>query len=219
LLERLAALIQESDGDFTLAYCDSRSVDENDAEMSPSYKFYYRETVSGVFERDQVFDGETFAREHLSERNLILNVSACLWRRTALLDAMDASADALASYRLAGDWHLYVTALLRSRGKVGYVAEPLNIHRRHVESVTKRGLTPKRHVEEIRAVQKMVRESCSLGAAAASRQDAYLREIAKQLGARDALGENAAPPRTEAFEDVDFMPREYAAMLRERRAR
>jgi len=37
---------------------------------------------------------------------------------------------------VAGDWRLYVDILAHSAGPVGYLAAPLNVHRRHGASVT-----------------------------------------------------------------------------------
>jgi glycosyltransferase involved in cell wall biosynthesis len=213
-LERLAGKILESDEDVTLAYADSRAVDENDVEVSPSYKFYYRECAPGIFDEDQVFDADAFVGDHLSERNLILNVSACLWRRSVLLDAIHASGEALPTYRLAGDWHLYVTALSRSGGKVVYVAEPLNVHRRHDESVTRSGLTPERHIEEIRKVQLWARDIRQLDEAAEQRQDAYLREVADTLGVRLEWDEPTEPEeRPGQFETRDAEVGEFDSLL------
>jgi glycosyltransferase involved in cell wall biosynthesis/GT2 family glycosyltransferase len=210
-LERLAMKILDSDDDFSLAYADSQAVDENDVVLSPSYKPYYRESAPGVFEKDRVFDGDAFVRDYLSERNLILNVSSCLWRRSALLDAMQATGEELSSYRLAGDWHLYVTALRRSGGKVAYVAEPLNIHRRHATSVTHSRLTAERHIEEIRRVQTMVRDLYPMDTLISWRQDAYLAEVARQLRAAEAARatlESLAPAEDPETSDATALPPE-----------
>jgi hypothetical protein len=54
-----------------------------------------------------LWPGRKFAAENLAVRNLIPNVSAVLWRREALLKALDAVPD-LADWQLAGDWRLYI---------------------------------------------------------------------------------------------------------------
>src|SRR5665213_2197344 len=158
-------------------------MDETGKELSPSYKFYYEESSPGAFTHDRIFSGEEFIRDHLSERNLILNVSACVWRRSALLDAFAAMGSDLFSFRVAGDWLLYVQALRASNGNVAYISQPLNAHRRHSGSVTHSALTAKRHVDEIRKVQTAVRKIFPEDAAMKKRQSSYLREVAKQLDA------------------------------------
>ena len=66
-----------------------------------------------------VFPAREFARRFLAERNLILNVSAVLWRRTSLLAALDRCGADLDRYRLAGDWRLYLEAAGRQHGPGG----------------------------------------------------------------------------------------------------
>ena len=90
-----------------------------------------------------------------SVKNLILNVSAVVWRRDALLRALTACEADLADFRMAGDWRLYLEALALPGAKVGYEADPLNAHRRHATSVT-HALDADRHVDEIASLPRAV---------------------------------------------------------------
>ena len=159
--------------------CDSRAVDAAGVELWPSHQAYFAEAGAGALARDGVFAAKDFAARFLAERNLWVNASAILFRRTALLAALERCAPALADYRMAGDWHLYLDLLVHAGGHVGWVAAPLNIHRRHAGSVTA-GLDGSRHLDEIARVHAHARSL--LGETAnAVRQASYLAHVGKRL--------------------------------------
>ena len=183
----LATLASQLDAapEVDLVLCDSRSIDARGAPVWPNYQGYFAE--AGVdLSRDAIFPAREFARRFLAERNLILNASAVLWRRSALHAALERGWDVLRGLRLAGDWQLYLEVLTHSDGHVAWVAAPLNVHRRHGGSVTG-ALAGRRHLEEIARVQARARESLGLDAAAIARQEQYLAEVA-----RDVLGDGVA---------------------------
>jgi hypothetical protein len=153
-LTRLLAAM-EAQPDAVMAFCDSAAIDETGAVLSDSYKSYYNRVAPGLLSADATFGGREFLSRCLAERNTILNVSGVLWRRQALLAALDRCGKALADYRVAGDWLLYADVLSQPGARICYVAEPLNRHRRHGESVT-HAMDAKRHVEEIASVQRVV---------------------------------------------------------------
>jgi glycosyltransferase involved in cell wall biosynthesis len=175
----LAALAARLRGapDIDLAFCDSRSVDGDGKPVWPSYADYYRASGAVELTRDGVFPARDFAHRFLGERNLILNASAVLWKRAALLAALDRCGDELSRYRMAGDWRVYIELLAASAGHVAYVASPLNVHRRHEASVTHR-LKGRRHREEIARVHRAIRDRLGADEPLRKRQAAYLRELA-----------------------------------------
>ena len=117
------------------AFTDSRAVDESGTTLWADHKAYYG---SGMLSADAVFEGKAFIRQHLAERNLILNASAVLWRRSDLLVALRRCEPELRLMRVAGDWRIYAEVLAREGAQVAYVSQPLNHHRRHGASVTAR---------------------------------------------------------------------------------
>lgn len=159
-----------------MAICDSRSIDAEGAPMWPSYQGYYAEAGALGLTRDAIIPARDFARTYLGERNLILNASAVLWRRTALLAALDRCRTDLNDLRMAGDWRLYVDLLAHSDGYVAWIAAPLNVHRRHAASVTGR-LARDRQALEIARVQAVARSSLDLDVATVARQEAYVKEM------------------------------------------
>lgn len=116
------------------SFSDSIPIDEFGVELAPNYKDYYDRAVPGGLSVDETFSGTDFARRYLSQRNVILNVSSVLWRKSALIDSFRLEQENLAGFRLAGDWLLYLQACLQ--GDVAYVSTPLNLHRRHAQGVT-----------------------------------------------------------------------------------
>ena len=134
-LARTLALMRD-DPAVQFAFTDSRTVHVDGTPQWPSYKPYCATVEAGALSRTEVFDAETFVRRLLSVKNLILNVSATVWRRDALLRALDNCEAELKTFRMAGDWRLYLEALALPGAKVAYEAEPLNVHRRHADSVT-----------------------------------------------------------------------------------
>jgi glycosyltransferase involved in cell wall biosynthesis len=164
-----------------LAFADSRAVDESGATVSPTYLSYYLDSGAPGLAASGVWDARDFAANFLAERNLILNASAVLWRRSALLAALDACGEELATWRVAGDWRLYVEALTCQPGSVAYVAAPLNIHRRHQASVTQ-NLDAGIHVAEIAEMHRIAAEKLKLTAEKLRRQGRYLDQIKVQFG-------------------------------------
>lgn len=166
LLATLAARLATAP-DVVMALCDSRSIDAAGDGIWPDYQGYYASNGAGALAQDGLFPARDFAARFLRERNLILNASAVLWRRTALLEALRRCTTELEAYRMAGDWRLYLEVLGHSDGQVAWVAQPLNIHRRHAASVTG-SLAPDAHLAEIARAQTAARKI--LGGAE-SRQD------------------------------------------------
>ncbi|HTI02853.1 MAG TPA: glycoside hydrolase family 99-like domain-containing protein [Acidisoma sp.] len=179
-LARLRAKL-EADPDCVMAFCDSVAMDADGTILSDSYKTYYARAAPGLLSADATFAGRDFLAKCLSERNLILNVSAVLWRRDALLAAFARLGDKLDRFRVAGDWYLYAAMLSQPAARIAYIAEPLNRHRRHGSSVTQ-GLDARRHVDEIAEVQRFVAGVLGDDRRMKRRQSLYLAEVTTQFG-------------------------------------
>jgi glycosyltransferase involved in cell wall biosynthesis len=178
----LARLVQAMGGqDAVLAFTDSTAIDETGQLTMHSYKSYYLEAGVTALCGDGAWPAPDFARLALTRRNLIPNVSAVLWRRSALIAALDAVPD-IADWQLAGDWALYLAALAGSTGRVVYVAAPLNTHRRHGGGVTQR-LDPAAHVAEIARAQAVAAQRLGLDDAARAAQAADLATVAAGIAA------------------------------------
>jgi len=170
------------DPEVIFAFSDSRAIDPDGKVIWPSYKEYYATVGPGLLTRDATMPAQEFLAEHLSVKNLIMNVSAVVWRRSALVAAMAKTKKELADLRVAGDWRLYAEACLATDGgRVCYVAEPLNSHRRHADSVT-HALDSERHLAEIKLVQGVIDERLPSDGTRQTMQRRYIKELAAQFG-------------------------------------
>jgi glycosyltransferase involved in cell wall biosynthesis len=165
------------------AFSDSSAIDVDGLPMWPSYKGYYASVAPDALSRTGIFEAADFVQLYLSVKNLILNVSAVVWRREALLEAMDACAAELKSYKMAGDWRLYLQALTSNGARVGYCEQPLNTHRRHATSVT-HSLSADKHVAEIAACHEFACKTFNLTAEIERAQATYLQEVSAQLSVK-----------------------------------
>ncbi len=182
LLERLAQALSAASG-TVMAFCDSRSVDSDGTLLADSYKPYYAVTAGSLLDQDGLHEGDAFVRSCLSERNLILNVSGVLFSRSALKAALGRCGESLFSFRMAGDWRLYIEMLREPGARIAYVAEPLNIHRRHGDSATHR-LAGQKHLGEVARIHRLVSDAPSLPDADRIRQRVYRTQLARQFGLR-----------------------------------
>ncbi len=176
LLARLAAAARTTP-DIVLAACDSRSIDAAGAPIWPNYQAYYAQSGGADLARDMVIPAADFVRRFLVERNLLLNVSAVLWRRTSLLAALERCGPDLESWRAGGDWRVYVELLAESGGHVAWVADPLNVHRRHDRSasaVVGRGPL----AAEVARMHRLLAARLDLTPEDLARQTAYRRLLA-----------------------------------------
>jgi glycosyltransferase involved in cell wall biosynthesis len=191
-LSSLLALMK-GDPDIALGFTDSKSIDADGAHLYSSYKPYFATIEPGALSRTEVFDGRDFVMRYLGVKNTILNVSSVLWRRETLLRALEACRDDLKDLRMAGDWRLYLEALAEPGARIAYVADPLNVHRRHAASVT-HSLKAQKHIEEIDGLQRVARERFDLSKREIGSQAAYLEEVTAQL--LGATAEAEKPKRT-----------------------
>jgi glycosyltransferase involved in cell wall biosynthesis len=181
-LERLVASLWRVP-DAVLAFSDSRCIDAEGAPIRASYRDYYAASAGpGALARDDVFDALGFLRRFLSERNLILNGSAVLWRREAMAQALERCGADLPTWRLAGDWRLYTEVLGTGVGRVVYVAEPLNTHRVHNASATAQ-LDRAAHLAEIARMHTILRGRLAPEPTLRQRQATYLRCLRAQFRA------------------------------------
>ena len=114
-------------------------------------KTYLAEIAPGRWNRSY---RETARREidlALGRCNAIPNASGVVVRRTAALRSIAVARQ----FRLAGDWAFYVTAI--HGGRIGYVADAVNYHRRHDTTVTKSLEGSELYFRELADVNALVR--------------------------------------------------------------
>lgn len=176
LLEQLCGAMQAAPG-AAFGFVDSCAIDGDGAMLWGDHKAYYREAGTGLLAQSGTIPAEAFLLECLSARNLVLNASAVVWRRSALRDALSRMGEV--SLQLALDWRLYAEALSIG-GSVAYVAAPLNVHRRHRAGITG-GMGAERHLHEIGEMHRHMRSVLGVDAELFGRQREALAAARRDL--------------------------------------
>ena len=153
-LEKLTPFFD--DPAVVFAYSQSKQIDENGKLLANDYLAYTND-VGDFWRQDYVVDGKEEIRRALCIKNTIPNVSGVVFRREALCAVSPDLEKELLRYKVAGDWLVYLH--LAARGKVAFCSKALNVHRRHLESVTK----VNNHLQEVITVQQRAATLAPLG--------------------------------------------------------
>lgn len=175
-LENLTALMQ--DRSVVMAYCQSRQIIESGEPVADNYLDYTNDVSREHWLRGYREKGSNEIRKYLAVKNTIPNVSAALFRRTALLNALQREQSTLATYRVAGDWVVYLAVL--EQGDIAFAPQPLNLHRRHSAGVTL-GSNHQSHLQEVLQVQDLVRHRYRPEPEARSKAAAYADHLRRVL--------------------------------------
>ena len=151
----LAAVLPAlDDPGVVLSYTQSRQMSDAGATIDGDYLQYTSDIDRDRWTRAYVAEGRSEIAGALAVKNTIPNVSACVFRRDALLAALTDHAAEIERFRVAGDWMTYIRVL--QNGRIAYDPRPLNHHRRHIGSVTASALAPAEALREIADVQTLV---------------------------------------------------------------
>jgi lipopolysaccharide biosynthesis protein/glycosyltransferase involved in cell wall biosynthesis len=177
--DMLAMLVPAfDDPDVVLAYCQSQQIDEHGVVLANDYLDYTGD-VSDKWKEDHVADGLEEIGHALAIKNTIPNVSAVVFRRTALVTALETIGDQLFDYRVAGDWLVYMHVL--RQGKAFYSSRSLNKHRRHTISVTN-VTSVQRHMQEVLEMQQTARSLANTPSTVLEKARAYAARLKKHFG-------------------------------------
>lgn len=174
-LQQLAPGFVEDD--LVISYSQSRQVDDDGIVLAEDY-LDYTDDISGDWRADYHRDGLTEIANGMVVKNTIPNVSAALFRRSALLSAMAEVGQKLYHFKIAGDWLLYVTML--QKGKIRYRSRALNSHRRHRESVTISSARDQ-HIEEVADMQAHASSLVEVSAQIAAVRKDWLEHVKRYL--------------------------------------
>ncbi|MFT3729160.1 MAG: glycoside hydrolase family 99-like domain-containing protein [Terricaulis sp.] len=177
-------------GDVVLSATQSKQADVAGNVIAADYLDYVRDVSPDKWTRAFYGDGEDEVRGAFSVKNTLPNVSAVLFRRAALVETLTRHYREITSYRVAGDWCVYVN-LLR-HGGMAFAPAALNYHRRHDSSVTiaKFGL---KELAEIARMQAFVAKEFGVDDTRARQARAYLDVLVAQFG----LAEKCPPAQLE----------------------
>jgi len=119
----------------------------------------------------------------MAVKNTIPNVSAVMFRKSAIEVALAALGERLFDYRVAGDWLVYMHVMMQ--GRVEFVARALNRHRRHQSSTTS-STEATRHLSEVKQMQETARELVSVDPQTQIKASAWLAHVENHLGLSQA---------------------------------
>jgi glycosyltransferase involved in cell wall biosynthesis len=142
------------DSAINLVYCQSMIVDKDGAVVYQNTLPHTKQLSESQWLEDFCAIGSQLATQYCFYRNIIVNVSSCVFRRDAVLTMVDF--DFLTTnFKYCGDWYFYVSLMLA--GKIYYLSQPLNMFRKHDSGVTlSKANSPEYLAELIKIKQFMV---------------------------------------------------------------
>ena len=180
-LEALANMY-DVEPSLVMAYCQSRQIGEDGEILCEHYLDYTDDISKMKWRSPYVEDGIAEVEGALSIKNTIPNVSGVLFSRQPMLKVLQELSPELATFKVAGDWRVYVELL--KQGRIGYTPLPLNSHRRHAKSVTL-GSFNRSQFDEIVNMQRLVQADFNPPHDALSVADQYVERLAEQFGLND----------------------------------
>jgi glycosyltransferase involved in cell wall biosynthesis len=180
-LERVSAAMHDTG--VVMAYCQSRQIDEAGEALADNYLHYTDDVSREHWLRAYREKGSDENGRYLAVKNTIPNVSAVLFRREALRNAIERELDTLSGFHVAGDWIAYLAVL--EQGDIAFVPESLNLHRRHPAGVTI-GSDRRTHMLEVLRAQRLVSERYPVGPEVQRSILAYLERLRRQFALDEA---------------------------------
>jgi len=136
-----------------MSYCESYQIDSVGNRLGDNYLEYVADVDENRWLSRYVAEGTAEIVEALSIKNTIPNVSAVVFHRGTMLQALEAVGTLTTDFRVAGDWRLYIEVL--QHGRIAFTPRTANLHRRHQRSVTHASLNLSQFLEIVR-MQKLV---------------------------------------------------------------
>lgn len=159
-----------NDSEVKLAYSQSYAVDENGQRLF-SYENHTHEFSSTRWREAYLVKADEEVNAGLAITNTIPNASAVLFRPFVLDEWYKLSE----TMQLAGDWLFYLFAAYA--GKVAFLPEHLNYHRRHANTNIHRTQFSERRFREIVLTQRFVIERYQIENETRQRMKEYTRRV------------------------------------------
>jgi glycosyltransferase involved in cell wall biosynthesis len=168
-----------ADAGVVMSYTQSKMIDAGGAVIGADYLDYVSDIDGERWRRAHVAEGSAEIQGVLAVRNTVPNVSACLFRRPALVEALGAHIEEIAGYNIAGDWAAYVRVL--EKGRISFHPRALNLHRRHEGGLTI-GAERSDLLGEILTMQAAIRARYGASAEATRLARAYAQRLYQEFG-------------------------------------
>ncbi|WP_338134420.1 glycosyltransferase [Cohnella candidum] len=163
------------DPDVVLSYSQSKQIDQRGDLLASDYLDYTNELDRDKWKRAYIREGIHEIRDTLVVKNTIPNVSGAVFKNMDYSEILPRLPD----YKIAGDWMFYVWLL--QKGKISYVPAPLNMHRRHSNSVTT-SENKQLHYREVTAVQDYILDVFEVTASSREKVELYRTSLQNYLG-------------------------------------
>lgn len=180
-LERLVWRM-EANPRVVLGYTQSEQINEAGNVTAGNYLEYTDDLNVAHWSESRISDGQTEVSLGLAIKNTLPNVSGVLFRTEPLREVLSRHIEEIASYRIAGDWLVYL--LMLRNGQLVYDATPSNQHRRHGNSVTLSS-EAEAHYQEVVRVQQAAEVLFELDDATRQSARRYARKLRSHLGLPD----------------------------------
>jgi len=189
--EFIARSLEAFNENTALSFTNSKQIDTEDKVLATDYNYYYRLVDETLFQNDFRLEGEEFIRRAISIRNVIMNVSSVLWRQEILNESLDAIGDSLYDLSLVGDWRIYLEALGKKGRSVSYIADSLNVHRRHEGGVTQ-SLDAQAHLQEVKGIHALIAKLTDSDHTVITDMEYYIDELRTQFSKKSVNNKKAA---------------------------
>jgi len=189
--EFIARSLEAFNENTALSFTNSKQIDTDDEVLATDYNYYYRLVDEALFQNDFRLEGEEFIKRAISIRNVIMNVSSVLWSREVLDESFDAVGDSLFEMKLVGDWRIYLEALGKKGRSIAYIADSLNVHRRHEGGVTQ-SLDTQAHLKEIEGIHALVAKLVESDHTVITDMEDYIEELRTQFSQKAVNSKKAA---------------------------
>ncbi|MGQ7945251.1 glycosyltransferase [Flavobacterium sp. WC2509] len=134
-----------NDKEVVMSYCQSNKVDENNNITGNWISYTQNLDSQNLFLDNFTMQGNLFIEQFLIDRNVIPNVSAVVFKKTAIKNECYLSIDP--EFRYCGDWMLYLKLIVNY--KIAFIAESLNHFRYHSSSVIANALKSENRIRII----------------------------------------------------------------------
>lgn len=173
----LEKTIKEFDDDqVVLCFTQSYQINSSNEILNRNYRNYTDEIDAFKWESKYVIEGLDELKESIAIKNTIPNVSGVLFKTAALKEALTKCRPDLDKLKIAGDWSVYTQIMLL--GKVAFLPESLNVHRRHQDSTTLSS-EKERHIAEIIYMQRVVSNSVEIDEEIKNKAQRYVQTVYK----------------------------------------
>jgi len=153
-------------------------MDEYGEILSENYFDYTNDIDKGKWQNDYIRDGINEISDTLVVKNSIPNVSAVVFKKIDI----SAIANEIVNFKIAGDWFFYVWLL--TQGRIAYVSQSLNSHRRHDKGVTK-SEDKEVHFNEVARMQEYVMKNFDVPVEVRDKASSYREYLVSYFGLND----------------------------------